>query len=79
MISFGIVIRLRNVPIHFPRSLRTRKFKPAVNEDNEIESRNEAPRVTETPTPIQRKRVANGEQVDPTLTVRVASQNSRVL
>lgn len=41
VITFGIVIWLRNAPIHFLRSLRTRKFKPSVNEDNEIVLSNE--------------------------------------
>jgi hypothetical protein len=78
VITFGIVVRLRNVPIHFLSSLRTRKFKPAVNEDNEIALSNEASRMTKALTLIQRKRVANGAQVDSTPTVRVTSRNSRV-
>jgi hypothetical protein len=79
VITFGIVIRLRNAPIHFLSSLRTRNFNPAVNEDDEIALRNEASRMTKTPTLIQRKRVANEEQVDSALTVRVTSRNSRML
>jgi hypothetical protein len=46
VITFGIVIRLRNAPIHFLSSLRTRKFKPTVNEDNEIALSNEGSRMT---------------------------------
>lgn len=79
MITFVIVIRLRNAPIHFLSSLRTRKFNPAVNEDDESALRNEASRMTKTPTLIQRKRVANGEKVDSTLAVGVTSRKSRVL
>jgi hypothetical protein len=76
VITFGIVIRLRDALIHFLSGLRTSKFKPAVNEDNEIKLSNEISRMTNTPTLIQRKKVANGEQVDSTLTVRVTSRNS---
>lgn len=76
MVTFRIVIWLCNAPIHFLSSLRTGKFKPTVNEDDEIALRNEASRMTKTPTLIQRKRVANGEQVDP---ARAMSWNSRVL
>jgi hypothetical protein len=43
VITFGIVIRLGNAPIHFLSSLRTRDFKRAVNE---IALSNEASRMT---------------------------------
>ena len=71
MITFGIVIRLRNASVHLLSSLRTREFRPADNKDNEIALSDEASKMTNPHTLIQRKRVANGEQVDSTLTLRV--------
>jgi hypothetical protein len=55
VIAFCIVIRLCDALIHFLSGLRTRKFKSAVKEDNEIALSKEASRMTNIPTLIQRK------------------------
>jgi hypothetical protein len=46
VITFGVVIRLRNAPIHFLSRLGTGKLEPAVNEDNEIALSNKVSRIT---------------------------------